>query len=700
MFGMKASRSVVHRSAWVARGKRRSSSLLRGFYPILIVFILCALWSSAGLNVLLSLDSSAVGVLPIDSSTVLLVDSSVNSTASTRITKHKGAVVADQAAPEVATAAVSRQPFTDDKGGGCQFYLAPASLYAPGTDFAGFGVFTASPIRQHESLFHKWEGPTVQILDPLLHNEERPEWADTIFMWTVRSHIYKESDEGYETSPNLGTMINHHDLVYNCQVDREDTYYNDTILNRFTDPGAGAISYHTGRKWKAERDIAAGEEIFDNYGESYIRSRIRLSDGDLSKIPEVADYKKAQMEFKRFQASRNATLIDDAALQRLQQDATEKYGALTASLLPSNMKEFQRFLDIRKCHPTFSIEQSMGMMKLRDTTPEWLQENGRCLDAIIPGPSTIKQAGQGAIARLFMPKGSVVVPVPLLVNAVNSSSMNMVKLKSDSFNKAQEGEPIGQQLLVNYCYGHHESSVILCAGSNANLINHCSTRMEGPCGSQGPNARIQWATEFDPKTPEWLKKTPREIKKLLDKGIRGLSMEVIATRDILPGEEVFIDYGVHWEEAWKSHVANWHPPAKDSGFDSYASVTEMNGKLHPVRTKDELEANPYPVNVKTICHHSGWKKCTVLSRICPDDNRSQSNCVFKVEVHLDEGISNKKTVSRHHILFTMRKYSSDQHLPGAFRHFIGVPDEMWPEQWKNRRDEVKSSAEETEREKS
>ena len=38
--------------------------------------------------------------------------------------------------------------------------------------------------------------------------------------------------------------------------------YNDTILSRYYSPGAGAISYHTGRTFIATRDIDAGEELF------------------------------------------------------------------------------------------------------------------------------------------------------------------------------------------------------------------------------------------------------------------------------------------------------------------------------------------------------------------------------------------------------------------------------------------------------
>lgn len=38
--------------------------------------------------------------------------------------------------------------------------------------------------------------------------------------------------------------------------------YDDTVADRFQDPGAGAFSYHGGQSFHATRDITAGEEIF------------------------------------------------------------------------------------------------------------------------------------------------------------------------------------------------------------------------------------------------------------------------------------------------------------------------------------------------------------------------------------------------------------------------------------------------------
>jgi len=43
---------------------------------------------------------------------------------------------------------------------------------------------------------------------------------------------------------------------------------------------------------------------------------------------------------------------------------------------------------------------------------------------------------------------------------------------------------------------------------------------------------------------EWMRMSIDDIAKQTG---RGLTFEIVALRDILPGEEVFIDYGIEWE---------------------------------------------------------------------------------------------------------------------------------------------------------
>ena len=182
----------------------------------------------------------------------------------------------------------------------------------------------------------------------------------------------------------------------------------------------------------------------------------------------------------------------------------------------------------------------------------WIEENGICLEMIRTGKSTIRQAGRGAFAQTFIEKGSILSPAPLNT-IVDRDMLLMYELVEDE----ETGEmvkkddvAVGHQLILNYCFGHQGSSMLLCPMTNSILMNHCSVRNEneGHCDDRGPNAKIAWATDWDSTTPTWLEKSVDEIKAETVEGHRGLSFEVVATRDIEPGEEVCIkndDKGTH-----------------------------------------------------------------------------------------------------------------------------------------------------------
>merc|ERR1712226_573657 len=80
------------------------------------------------------------------------------------------------------------------------------------------------------------------------------------------------------------------------------------------------------------------------------------------------------------------------------------------------------------------------------------------------------------------------------------------------------------------------------------LINHSRDKV---------NLALRWSTKAFhksklltlPKEQFWQKIRPGD-----------LVMELYALRNIEPGEELFLDYGDEWEEAWNEHVRNWQPP--------------------------------------------------------------------------------------------------------------------------------------------
>jgi hypothetical protein len=44
----------------------------------------------------------------------------------------------------------------------------------------------------------------------------------------------------------------------------------------------------------------------------------------------------------------------------------------------------------------------------------------------------------------------------------------------------------------------------------------------------------------------------------------------------------------------------------------------------------------------------------------------------------------RENVPRSALSFFDKPGRTDMHLPNAFRHMIGIPDEIFPKQWKNR----------------
>jgi hypothetical protein len=400
-----------------------------------------------------------------------------------------------------------------------------------------------------------------------------------------------------------------------------------------------------------------------------------------------------------------------------------------------------------------AIATRLALDTVQKRTVEWIQSHGQCLDNLIPRISTLPHAGRGAFAQRFIAKGQVIVPAPLL-QIMDNESLNihefaldeqgrpyLVKENDPTTETRQNRIPMGQQLLVNYCMSHEETSMYLCPQTNAILLNHCSTRKSygGDCerynlamdlSARGANAELRWATDWDPDTRHWLNFTMDEMKKQVMNGKRGLSLDIVATRDIHPGDEVFLDYGQGWEEDWEEHVETFVPPNNRHG-KYYVPIKELNDHVEKhIRTLDELQNHPYPENAHLACiywpteeeimdedsaiiidekgngidwHTDGsiyhdehpdyetcgllWK-CHLVEKIGKEDGSVQ----YTVEIYSTDGMTVWAANKKQRILtnyplksmqFVPSKYSSDQHLLGTFRSYIRIPDALLPEQWKD-----------------
>jgi hypothetical protein len=111
------------------------------------------------------------------------------------------------------------------------------------------------------------------------------------------------------------------------------------------------------------------------------------------------------------------------------------------------------------------------------------------------------------------------------------------------------------ELLINYCYapdrnGYTSSLLLLPIAPGANAINHADRTK-----NQKPNVGIVW---MDPKfRPKEFFRGPTELLFGVSETVEDeapLMVEYIAIRDIAAGEELLLDYGDAWQDAWDAHT--------------------------------------------------------------------------------------------------------------------------------------------------
>ena len=529
-------------------------------------------------------------------------------------------------------------------------------------------------------------------------------------------------------SPGFGAVANSVMDFINAD-ELYPTYSIPNGLHRRSDPGAGAFTYYHNRHTRASREVQQGEEIFVSYGSQWFLGR----KDKLGAIPVAGDHDKADRLYRRFRDAfveqKDAKRKRDQEIrQRLMQEGISG-DSMKASLRPdpspANPKLFELAPEIWETFvlksawgdsPTMAAlppeedydemyEQTLTQLKKSRMmrSPEYLEESGVCADHLHFGESTIRQAGHGAFATRHLRKGDIVVPVPL-IHIPDRELLDMYHFRAEPFQRIRGDPnlPRRPQLLLNYCLGHRDSTLLLSPyGPLFNLINHNQTMA---------NVRLQWASpKRSQHDPEMLQKNITEFDNLRQ---AVLAMEVVALRDIEPNEEIFLDYGDEWEAAWQKHVREWKPV---EGADTYVSAFEMNNRFgHVYRTEFEQVRNPYPTNLMLKLHKAflnshvsrTWLKShpeavrEVSTRFNPERSveceilrytMSEKRILYTVVVPkhgpVQKNIRKKEwqivQVPQEAIFFQDRPYTSDMFLENAFRHDIRISDELFPEEWKN-----------------
>ncbi len=613
----------------------------------------------------------------------------------------------------------------------CKVYLAPSSLPS-----GGVGMFTTQNLRTGEMILPS-DGPQIPIIDPDYESvESNLAWTNLFSKYWWESGVTNpglfESEHCAEYQITCGALPNSHVILDNLEISHPSVVpYDDSVLDRMTDPGAGAISNYMGRHSVATVDISAGDEIFLSYPDAYMELM-----SEEYNLPKPEHYDEASKLLINLMNAYGQDHYEDWKNDDSFQSAQER----VQKLLPKSQKDVDRiFTMVTNQNDTHEVSHAIAKaVSVKRRSVDWIRENGLCLDNLVPGVSTNPRAGNGAFAQRFIPKGDVVVPVPLL------QISNRDVLRIPAFNKDNNGK---WQLLLNYCLGHDDTSLLLCPTTNAILVNHCSHRKPDvhPCAGEKedfnePNAVFRWAA-WEDKTGDWLGKSIEDIHK--EDG-RGLSLDIVATRDILQGEEVFVDYGISWEKAWDHHVSHWKPPASNDK-DERTNIKELNEKLEPLKVvadfkpyrsidnrnalftgcfyyeDDELtweksfksgenwESMPfeevisrygadygeaYEVDENGTYGDGDFWPCVVVRRetteaTVPDEDRYTVRIIQSRHyeetiwsmMKLPRIISNYPRSSIRHFYLP---YMSDIHLPGVFRHHIELHDDLIPNQWRNR----------------
>jgi hypothetical protein len=166
----------------------------------------------------------------------------------------------------------------------CELYLAPSSI--PGT---GFGIFTTRNIKGEELVLPHSDGPTIVVCgqsDGSEHFMGVGDWNHDDYLWGPHEFTKTYCHGAKESVMTFGSLCNYHTYLSNIQPSQ--LKYDDTVANRYTDPGAGAFSYFNGNAFKTTRDIMAGEELFaSEFEEPFLYHQLATSSSNHIYYPSL-----------------------------------------------------------------------------------------------------------------------------------------------------------------------------------------------------------------------------------------------------------------------------------------------------------------------------------------------------------------------------------------------------------------------------
>ncbi|GKY99567.1 hypothetical protein MPSEU_000911000 [Mayamaea pseudoterrestris] len=607
----------------------------------------------------------------------------------------------------------------------CGLYLAPSTI--PG---AGLGMFNG---RSSKSL---WEpiGPAdlvIPVTDYSEHNsvqshnddEDEQAYIMNYYGWNIPSFAHLQHDANVDDTvafcPGPGAALNClMGLVNTVALDEEVSFKTYTNQHSSTPPHAGSFTPFSNRQLVSKvNNIEPGAELFDDYGEAYFRVKERPA---YHSIPVTSDYSDADSLLEEYESLRKQVCGDGLCHEPMRAADPITTVSSPTSSLHSSLYQLMNSLKSTWPSPVLNAlpenPETVDQLTAQGTAMRdyhrsirsiaWLEEHGDCMDKIRIDESGIPNAGNGAFATTFIAKGDIVGPAPAL--HIPRDFMQMYPVDFDeneqeyNVNAKTNDGPTHQQLLLNYCFGHDRSSLLLCPyGAATQAINHDAI---------APNAEVVWNYKLMQR-PEWLELPLPEWTHHMS---AGLVLSYVATRDIQADEEVTIDYGRDWQKAWDEHVGSFEPPVDRADYLDALALNEQELELqvspfwysdkyvqlkcrgmylrwntgtvidHGDIDDDEEEETPFSYTTET---DKKTFSCRPLHRYA---SKNTSDTLYVVQVYARYGEDGQCFESDWEVVFGMprdalvfedRMYSRDHAQPWSFRHSIGIPDEIMPEAW-------------------
>ncbi|KAL7537505.1 hypothetical protein ACHAXR_007865 [Thalassiosira sp. AJA248-18] len=599
----------------------------------------------------------------------------------------------------------------------CGVYLAESSTDHILGSYAGRSYQRDDVIGSHDAI--------VQFTDIREHNSELVGEDDGIRLENFLSTCWSGDATGgmneamevisavggpcFSSTGHVG-MIN--SVIYQpSTLLRTDSDLLSSGYDETTSPGRGAFTTYHNLTLLALDKIPAGMELFLDFGAEYNKY------DDTSK-PNIDDYRKMDEAMEKMVGffNKHAESIGEKASDEVYDfmkkdvlDLTaEKRAEAARALLPETYHGLQAIID-KGGSALFSNPEVVKDL-------DWLKMNGYCQDNLVAGVSAIKHAGRGAFAARDMKKGEVVAPMPVVTMNQGRSALSIVEYEDEE--EEIEGTRT-YQLLYNYMLEHPQSSALFyAAGPLTSFINHG--------GKKKANAKMMWSTK------SWSNVQGAHelgVSDLSGVGAIDIMLELVATRPIKKGEEVLLDYGDDWADAWNEHSNKWKDTIKDASFaksamvlneihhgvgkppqpfsindadkkseDKEKDIAELKcqlmydeDKIERRRNVDGTRTKIYPWIPHPVAGESRLKSDTAFRGVnrvgCDILERSgdeQSGFKYVVLPHFDEGSGVLvKNVPHHAIRYVDKPYRSAQHELTAFRHSIQFPDEIFPNAWRD-----------------